>query len=178
MHFLIVVGSTREGRQTGHAARAVKKMFDREHETELFDLKEKNIPFLGSRTYTDEGEPPEDIREFSEKVRGTDCVVIVSPEYNHSIPGVLKNALDYLYPEYDDKPFCYVTTSGGGFGGVRALSHLHDITLALGGHPGPNLPISNVGDAFDDKGKIMDEEYRRRLKDYVEDSAEHAERFQ
>ena len=179
MDFLILIGTAREGRKTIKAANAVKRKFaDAGHQVETFDLKDKEIPPLGNRTYVEDEEPvPEDIVELSNKVDQTDCLVIASPEYNHSIPGVLKNALDYLYPEYDDLPFAYVTDSAGGFGGIRAVSHLHDITLAVGGLPGPSLPISNVGDVFDDEGEMVDESYHDKIEGFVDDAEEHVEKF-
>lgn len=179
MDFLILVGTAREGRKTIRPARAVEKKFlDAGHSIEFFDLKHKEIPPLGNRTYKEDEEPvPEDIEELSQKVEETDCLVIVSPEYNHSIPGVLKNTLDYLYPEYDDLPFAYVTDSAGGFGGLRAISHLHDITLGLGGLPGPSLPISNVGEVLGEEGEIIDESYHSRIEGFVEDTVEHVEKF-
>lgn len=178
MEFLVIVGSTREGRKTVHAAETLKEFIEEEdHSPELFDLAEKQIPFLNSRTYTDPGEAPENAQLLSEKVKESDCIIIVSPEYNHSIPGVLKNALDHLYPEYDDKPFAYLTTSGGGFGGVRGLSHLHDITLALGGHPGPSLNISRIGTVFNEEGDLVDDDYIDRFEDFVDRAVKHAEKL-
>jgi len=179
MDFLILVGTTREGRKTIRPARTVKNKFkEAGHNVEFFDLKEKEIPELGNRTYKEDEEPvPEDIQDLSRKVKQTDCLVIVTPEYNHSIPGVLKNALDYLYPEYEDLPFAYVTDSAGGFGGVRAVSHLHDITLELGGLPGPSIQISNVGEVIGPEGEIIDESYHERIERFVENVVEKVEKF-
>lgn len=179
MDFLILVGTAREGRKTIRPARAIRSEFkDNGHDVEFFDLKGRNIPPLGNRTYVEDEQPvPDDIEELSQKVEKTDCLVIVAPEYNHSIPGVLKNALDYLYPEYEDLPFAYVTDSAGGFGGLRAISHLHDITLGLGGLPGPSLPISNVGEVIDEDGEVVDENYVRRVEGFVEDVEEHVQKF-
>lgn len=178
MNPLIVIGSTREKRRTADAAYLVREVFkEKGHEPEIFDLKEKEIPFLGNRPYVDSEEPaPEDIQDFSKKVEETDCLIIISPEYNHSIPGVLKNALDFLYPEYNDKPFAYVTTSAGGFGGIRALDHLQDITLALGGFPGPSLQVSKLGQKFED-GKLVEEEFEGKVRDFVEETEEHVEKI-
>lgn len=179
MDFLILVGTAREGRKTIRPARAVRQKFeDAGHDVEFFDLKDRDIPPLGNRTYKESEEPvPEDIQELSQKVEETDCLVIVTPEYNHSIPGVLKNALDYMYPEYDDLPFAYVTDSAGGFGGVRAISHLHDITLELGGLPGPSLPVSNVGEVMGEEGEIIDDSYHDKIETFVENTEEHVEKF-
>lgn len=178
MHFLFIIGSTREGRKSIHAAEFLQEKFEDEgHEVDFFDLKEKEIPSLNNRTYADEGEAPENAQLLSQEVEETDCIVIITPEYNHSIPGVLKNALDHLYPEYDDKPFAYATTSAGGFGGVRGLSHLHDFTLAVGGHPGPSIQFSNITDVFSGEGELKDEGYESRTEDFVQDAADHAEKF-
>lgn len=177
MEFLIVVGSTRENRKSIYAAEKLGELLQtKNHSSTLFDLKEKEIPFLGNRSYTDEGPVPQDIQEFSKLVEKADGVIIVTPEYNHSIPGVLKNALDYLYPEYDDKPFSYMTTSAGGFGGIRALSHLHDITLALGGFPGPSIQVSRIGKILED-GELKDDEVESRINSFIEDSEEHVKKL-
>lgn len=176
MKTLVLVGSTRKGRKTIHAAEYAAEAFEENgHEAELFDLKERDIPFMEERRRYLEN-PPEDVEALGQKVEETDVLVIVSPEYNHSFPGVLKNALDYLYPEYHGKPFSYITTSGGGFGGVRGLSHLHDFTLAVNAHPGPNLPVSNVSSVFNQEGELEDEDYRERYSDYVQKVEEHVEK--
>lgn len=169
MNVLIIVGTAREGRKTIHSARMAEEKFEEQgHDVTFFDLKEKDFPPLGNRTYVDSEEPvPEDAQDLGENVEETDLIVIVTPEYNHSVPGILKTALDYVYPQYEDKPFCYITDSATGFGGIRALSHLHDITLALNAHPGPNLPISNIREKFDDKGEILDEELEEKFEDFV-----------
>lgn len=173
MKFLVVEGTVREGRKSIHVARHVTEVLDEKEEAELYDLKEKEVPLMKTRTYSDPGEPPEDVQEFSKKVEEADGLILVSPEYNHSIPGALKNLLDYLYPEYEDKPFSYVTVSAGGFGGVRCVSHLHDITFGLGGVPGPDMQVSRVGNVFDKEGKLSDEDYKERFEDFADDVIEH-----
>ena len=180
MKFLIVLGTARENRSSVGPAKAVSKKFEAEgHSVEFFDLKEKSIPPLGNRTYKEDEEPvPEDIQDFSEKVEGCDGLILAAPEYNHSIPGTLKNALDYLYPEYSDKPFMYVPVSAGSFGGIRCLNHLHDITIGLGGLPGPDLPVSKVHESFTKHGEILDEDYTNRIERFVEKSVEFTEKNQ
>lgn len=170
MNFLIIVGTAREGRKSIHVAETLKdSLEDKGHETDFFDLKEKKIPPVGNRTYKENEEPvPEDIQEFSQKVNETDCIVIVTPEYNHSIPGILKTTLDYLYPEYEDKPFASVSVSGGGFGGVRGLQHLHDIVLELGGFVGPNLPVSRVGTIYSANGDLQETDFGERIDKFIE----------
>lgn len=160
MKQVIIVGTARDGRKTGLVAEAVQQEFSEDHDVKVFDLKDREVPPMERRLQYDES-PPEDVKEFSEMVKWCDMLTIVAPEYNHSFPGALKNLLDYLYPEYADKAFSYVTVSGGGFGGVRSQSHLHDVTLALGGRPGPSLPVSNVGDHFSEDE--VSEDYSERM---------------
>lgn len=167
MKVLIVVGTCRDGRNSIYPAREAEKKFEEAgHEAEIFDLKENKIPFLGERRHrTDEPHP--NVEKFGQKVEGCDGLVIVTPEYNHSYSAELKNALDHLYPEYEDKPFYYITVSAGRFGGVRALSHLHDVTLELGGFPGPDLPVSKVTQIFED-GELVENSYEERFEDFVD----------
>lgn len=174
MEFLIIIGTVREGRKTVSVAEALRDEVERQgHETVFYDLKERELPFLENRRRESGGEK---VEEWGQLVEDTDILAIVTPEYNHSIPGVLKNALDHLRKEYSDKPFCYVTVSGGDFGGVRAQEHLNEITLTLGGWPGPSLPTPNVDDKFD-SGDLVDDGYRDRLEKFVSRSVEHAEKF-
>lgn len=176
MDFLVVEGTVREGRKSIHAARYITNILDEDHDAELFDPAQREIPFLGNRRYKDEGETPAAVEEFGTKVEEADCLVIVTPEYNHSYPGSLKNLLDYMYPEYDDKPFSYITVSAGGFGGVRALEDIQSLTLALGGIPGPSLPVSRAGEVFSEEGELIDSEYEQRFRDFADKAVEHAEK--
>ncbi|MFB6114652.1 MAG: NAD(P)H-dependent oxidoreductase, partial [Candidatus Nanohalobium sp.] len=86
MKVLNIIGTAREGRNSVHAAKHVDEAFESEgHETEIFDLKEKDFPPIGNRTYIESEEPvPEDAQELSEKVQEADMIVITTPEYNHS----------------------------------------------------------------------------------------------
>ena len=180
MKVLNIVGTAREGRKSVHAARQVDEAFEeRGHRTEVFDLAEEEFPPLGNRTYVEDEEPvPESAQKLSRKVRESDFIVITTPEYNHSFPGILKTALDYLYTEYEDKPFGFVTVSAGGFGGVRSLSHLHDIVLEFEGFIGPNLQVSRVGDVFNEEGELVDEAYSDRFQSFVEQSEEFREKLE
>lgn len=174
---LVIEGTVRDGRNSIHPARYVTARFqEKDHNAKLFDMKDYEIPlFTNRRDLTSNPHP--DVEAFGQKVEAADAIVIVTPEYNHSIPGPLKNLLDYLYPEYENKPFSYVTVSGGGFGGVRALSHLHDITLELNAYPGPDIPVSNVAAVFAEDGTLIDDIYDERFEKFVEQVVEHAEQF-
>lgn len=174
---LVIVGTVRTGRNSIHPARHVTERFQKKgHDAELFDMVNYDIPHLDTVRYQS-GDPHPDIETFGRKVEAADALVIVTPEYNHSIPGTLKNLLDHLYPEYEGKPFSYVTVSVGGFGGIRALSHLHDITLEFNAHPGPDLPVSNVADVFDGNSILVDDTYEGKFDEFVQQAIDHAVQF-
>src|SRR5262245_64672377 len=102
-------------------------------------------------------DPPPGLKEYGEKIGRADSLIIVTPEYNHGYPGVLKNALDYLLPEYERKPVGLVTVSAGSFGGISCHAQLSLVLLAMGAIPLPeNLPVSRVHDAFADDGTPKD----------------------
>jgi len=121
----IILGSTRPNRNGEQVARWVLDIASRrpDAEFELLDLRDHPLPHL------DEPMPPsfgqyrnEHTRRWADKIASFDGFVIVTPEYNHGIPGVLKNALDFLYAEWNNKAVGYV--SYGGVGGVRAVEQL------------------------------------------------------
>lgn len=174
---LLIVGTVREGRNSIYPAHHITTRFEEEgHDPELFDMLDYEIPlFRNRRSWVSDPHPA--IEAFGQEVEDSDAIVIVTPEYNHSIPGTLKNLLDHLYPEYEGKPFSYVSVSVSDFGGVRALSHLHDVTLELNAYPGPDLPISNVTDVFDEEGSLIDDTYEDKFDDFVERTVDHARRI-
>lgn len=165
MKALLVTGTVREGNKSQQVAKEALKSFSKSGESKLFDLCDKEIPLMEQRLSHDDS-PPGNVQEFKALVDWSDVIILVTPEYNHSIPGALKNLIDYLYEEYDNKAFSYITVSAGGFGGVRAQSHLNDITLAVGGRPGPSLHVSNVNEHFSEEE--VSEEYNKRLKNFSE----------
>ena len=166
----IIVGSTRRDRQTIKAARFVlKKAQERGVQTELLDLAEYNFPIMEERLHHRDDPPPR-LQEFAGKIARADSILIVSPEYNNGYPGVLKNALDYLLPEYERKPFGIVTVSAGGFGGLTCLAQLRLVAIGLGAFPIPdNLAISRVRDSFKEDGTPNDPSYDKRSAGFLDE---------
>ncbi len=118
---------------------------------------------------------PEPVEALRRAVREADAVIVATPEYNHSIPGVLKNALDWLSRPlvqggpFDGKPVVVVGSSTGMFGAVWAQAETRKVLNALRAHVVEDeLPVGFAAEAFDDDGSLRDPELSTRLDDLVE----------
>jgi len=136
-------------------------------ETSLLDLAEYNLPIMEERLYKRD-DPPPGLERFSASVQQADAIVVVSPEYNASIPGVLKNALDYIYGEWFRKPIGLITVSAGGFGGVLVHSQLQLLFLRLKALPVAGMHVSNVWESFGEDGEPAEERYEKVFAGFVE----------
>ncbi|MDO8521356.1 MAG: NAD(P)H-dependent oxidoreductase [bacterium] len=130
----IILGSTREGRFGDKPARWI---FDAaknkaEIDAELLDLRDYPMPFFNdpvSPAYRKGTHPNEVVAKWAAKIAEADAFIIVTPEYNHGYPGVLKNALDHVFHEWKSKPVAFVAY--GGVGGVRAVEQLRLVSIEL-----------------------------------------------
>lgn len=167
----IILGSIRRNRESIKAARFVLRSLQQRAavETELIDLKELDLPMMEERLrFRDDAGP--NIVEFSAKISRAASILIVTPEYSGGYPGVLKNALDYLRPEYRRKPFGIVTVSAVATGGILCLSSLRQVILNMGGVPIPaSLMIPNVQQAFDVEGNPTDPKFNERVKAFLDE---------
>ena len=121
----IILGSTRPNRNGEQVARWVYDIASRrsDAEFELVDLRDYPLPHLDEPLPPSMGQYQNDhTKAWADKIASFDGFVIVTPEYNHSTSGVLKNAIDYLYAEWNNKAVGFV--SYGGVGGARAAEHL------------------------------------------------------
>ncbi len=167
----VLLGSVRLGRQSPKVAHYLlsKLNSSKQAQSELLDLKDFGFPIMEERLGHIDS-PPEGLEEFSEKVKKADALLIVSPEYNGSYPGVLKNAIDYLKPEFARKAIGLSTVSAGGFGGINCLGHLQHLFLSLGALVVPtNFPVSKVQNTFDDEGKLLDPSVEKRANRFIDD---------
>lgn len=129
----VIAGSTRPGRfNTQPASWLARHGKERDDiEVELLDLKDFELPLL------DESNPPmmgqyenKHTKKWAEKITEADGIVMVTPEYNHSTSAALKNAIDYLFAEWNFKPVAFVSY-GSAAGGSRAVEHLRTIAAEL-----------------------------------------------
>lgn len=122
-----------------------------------------------------EKRPPEKVKEFKAKIRAADALLIVTPEYNYSISGVLKNAIDWASRPYgdnafEDKPVAIMSASIGMLGGARAQYHLRQVLVTLDMHAlnWPEVMVRYANDKFDESGNLTDEETRKKVKELLE----------
>jgi chromate reductase, NAD(P)H dehydrogenase (quinone) len=121
-----------------------------------------------------EANPPADWLAFREKLQKSNGVLFVTPEYNRSIPGVLKNAIDVASRPYGKssllgKPIGIVSNSPGPLGGVNAAKHLQNILPGISGPilGQPETYLTMVGDAFNEKGELVKESLQKVLEQYL-----------
>src|SRR3989344_3152442 len=143
LNIKIIVGSTREARFSDKAAAWITGEIrkQKEVEAEVLDLRNYDMPFYNepvSPSYKQGPFKNEAVARFTKKIAEGDAFVIVTPEYNHGTSGVLKNALDWVYPEWNNKPVAFV--SYGGVGGARAVEQLRLNAIEL-----QMAPIRNAG---------------------------------
>lgn len=149
----VILGTARKGRASENVARFVFGEVQKRAgvETELIDIRELALPT------DDAGEQIKDAK-FSATIERADGIVIVTPEYNHGYPGLLKHVLDSNLKEYIHKAVGVCGVSAGGFGGVRVIENLLPVLRELGlvtifwdGN------FSGAQKLFDEQGKLLDE---------------------
>src|SRR4051794_38165194 len=165
LDLLVVYGSVRSDRQGIKAAKFILNTAQgRGHRPLLVDACEDRLPLL-DRMYKEypPGQAPEVLERLAAKIKAADAFIIVSGEYNHSIPPALSNLLDHFLEEYFWRPSAIVCYSAGAYGGVRAAMQLRAMLCELGTPSIPSLlPVPQVQDAFDDDGRPRDEAWNRR----------------
>jgi NAD(P)H-dependent FMN reductase len=161
----VILGTTRKGRMSAHAARLMAEEVAKRPgvETELIDIARLPLPV------DDAGETIKDAA-FSEKMNRADALVIVSPEYNHAYPGLLKHVLDSCLKEYIHKAAGVVGVSAGPFGGARSIQSLLPVLRELGlVCIFWDVNFSSVQDVFDDKGVLKDQAFLRRIDKFLKE---------
>jgi NAD(P)H-dependent FMN reductase len=172
LDLVVFYGSVRHDRQGIKAARfIVETCQERGHRTSLIDPAVDQLP-LFDRMYKEyaAGSAPEVLERLAGLIKAADAYIIVSGEYNHSIPPALSNLLDHFLEEYFWRPSAIVCYSAGAFGGVRAAMQLRAMLCELGTPSIPSLfPVPHVQDAFDEDGRPRDESYRKRVGRFLDE---------
>ena len=171
MKILGIAGSLRVGSYNKMLIRTAVELAPDGMTVEPYDL--EGIPLFNADVEA-EGDP-EDVSALKEAIRSADGLLIATPEYNHSIPGVLKNALDWASrpPKpnaLDGKPVAIIGASPGFTGTVRAQEHLRSSLLNPGSlvMPKPELLVFRVKEKVDEEGKLIDEKTRELMEGFLE----------
>ncbi len=164
----VILGSVRTGRKSEAAARFVlEKVKALRIETQLVDFKELPLPFFNSELMPVQLKgvyPDANVQKWSEIAYKADAFVIVTPEYNHGYPGVLKNALDWLYLEFDHKPVGLVGVSDGLVAGARVIEQLRPIMENFSMFAvRETVMFAKAQDVFDAEGKLLDDKYDKKV---------------
>lgn len=160
----IILGSTREGRFGYRVANWFYKIAAAREDltAELIDLRDWQLPFFNEARPPASGHYAAEAQAWAEKVAQGDGFVIITPEYNYGYPAVLKNALDHIYHEWNNKPVAFVGY-GGSAGGSRAVQQLREVAIELQMAPiraGIVMPFARR--LFNEDGAIKDESYEGR----------------
>ena len=160
MNLKIILGSTRQGRTSERISNALMHILEKRTDitTEVLDLRDYNVPFLHEEVMPISRKIITDpvTQKWSDKIAQAEAFIIVVPEYNGGYPGVLKNALDILYKEWNNKPVGFVGYSGGSSGGTSAVAQLQDVTRAVKMIPVTCvITIPSAWKALDTRGKLI-----------------------
>lgn len=173
-----LVGSVRSDRQGIKAARFVERSLSaRGHDVTVVDPVALQLPLL-DRMYKEyaKGEAPANLERLAALYRAADAFVVVSGEYNHSIPPALSNLLDHFLEEYFWRPSAIVCYSSGAFGGVRAAMQLRAMLCELGMPSISSLyAIPKIQDVLDGEGRASDPALDRRFARYASELEWYAE---
>jgi len=159
-------GSLRKDSYNKALLRAALKLVPNDAKLEIFDL--EGIPPFNQDL--EESSMPEKVKEFKAKIRAADAILIATPEYNYSMPGVLKNAIDWASRPYGDnsfegKPVAIMSASPGALGGARAQYHLRQVLVSLNLHPlnRPEVIVALADEKADEKADLTDEKTREKI---------------
>ncbi|MFN7927947.1 MAG: NAD(P)H-dependent oxidoreductase [Blastocatellia bacterium] len=165
IRILGIAGSLRQQSYNRAALRAAGQLLPAGATLELFEL--DGIPLFNQ---DEEQHPPAKVTELKQRIQAADAILIVTPEYNYSIPGVLKNAIDWASRPYGEsawngKPAAIMGASIGTIGTARAQYHLRQMFVFLNMFPlnQPEVMIGNAAERFDEAGNLTDEKTKELI---------------
>jgi chromate reductase len=166
INILGIAGSLRKESLNKKALNAARLLVPQDATLEVFEHLAEIPPFNQDL----EQSLPDIVIQFKKQIKGADAILFVTPEYNYSVPGVLKNAIDWASRPYGDsawegKPAAIMSASPGMLGGARAQYHLRQIMVFLNMFPlnRPEVLIPSAHDKFDDKCNLIDEHTKEKI---------------
>jgi chromate reductase len=170
VRILGIAGSLRRESYNLAALRAATQLVPEGASIEMFEL--DGIPGFNQ---DEEQNPPAKVVELKKRIRAADAILIVTPEYNYSIPGVLKNAIDWASRPYGDsawngKPAAIMGASIGTIGTARAQYHLRQMMVFLNMFPinQPEVMIGNAQERFDAEGNLTDDATKEFIRQLIQ----------
>lgn len=171
-HIAIISASVRIGRRSHRTALFFQNYLTEQGlaTVEILDLMEYQFPVFDERLRLQENPLPA-LKEFSEKIKAADGVIIVTPEYNGGYPASLKNVVDALYDEWRRKPVAISTNSDGVFGGTQVITSLQFTLWKIRAWTVPAMfPVRNLSQTFDENGVPSDKaDTEKRAKGFVDE---------
>ena len=168
-----IAGSLRKGSFNQLTLRAAQNLLPEHTRLDIFDI--NGLPGFNQ---DDEANPPEKVVDLKQRIRNADAILFVTPEYNYSVPGVLKNAIDWASRPYGDsawtgKPVAIMGASVGNLGAARAQYHLRQMFVYLNMYAvnQPEVMITNAHKHFDEQGNLTDEVAKKLIKQLLEELA-------
>jgi chromate reductase len=175
-----IAGSLRKSSYNRAALRAAQELVPEGARLEIFEL--DGIPPFNQ---DEDGTPPAKVSLLKARIRAADAVLLVTPEYNYSIPGVLKNAIDWASRPYGDsawdgKPVAVMGATVGTLGTARAQYHLRQVFVFLNMHPlnQPEVMIANAAQRFDERGNLTDENTKELIRKLLQNLVDWARQLQ
>lgn len=165
----VILGSIREVRRGGRVAKWAMSELEKikDAQFELLDLRDYPLPFYSEPNSPDSlenGYSNKVATEWAAKIGQADGFILITPEYNHGPSAVLKNALDWVYNQWNKKPVAFVSYAPGAAGGVRAVEQLRQIVTELQMAPMHKaLHISHVLTTLDENGKLLNGSFDKQL---------------
>jgi chromate reductase len=168
--FIAFSGSLRKDSFNTNVLKAAQGLVADGTKIEIMDI--STFPLFNQ---DEEGNYPPQVKEVKDKVLAADGIIFATPEYNRSVPGVLKNAIDWISRPYGTNPFAgkptlIMSASGGSISGALANYHLKQIMLYLDANilGQPEFFLSGAQDKFDASGKLTDESTKEHIKKALE----------
>jgi len=170
-HIAIISASVRTGRQSHRVALYFENFLVKQNlaTVEVVDLNVYQFPIFTERLKY-QPSPSPDVVDFAERIKKSEGVIIVTPEYNGGYPASIKNVIDLLYDEWHHKPIAIVTVSDGSFGGTQVITSLLFTLWKMHAWVVPAMfPVPRVDTSFTDAGHALDKTVDKRARPFIDE---------